>query len=144
MNDDLKSMQILVVDDEPEIAAVVRRLVHQKRYTVLNARSLREARALISVRSFSLIILESPPRRSRTGHCSERPRRYPRRGRGDPVRRTGRNREVPADGTAQVGHRIVDLGELSSRCRLRRDSPYRRQLRRYRTYANRDSPHRPV
>jgi DNA-binding NtrC family response regulator len=58
MNDELKAIQILVVDDEPEIAAVVRRLVHHKRYSVTSARSLREARTLITGRPFQLIILD--------------------------------------------------------------------------------------
>jgi DNA-binding NtrC family response regulator len=58
MTDQQGTTQILVVDDEAEIAAVVRRLVHHSHYAVVSARSLREARTLIATRPFQLVILD--------------------------------------------------------------------------------------
>jgi DNA-binding NtrC family response regulator len=58
MTDEPKTTRILVVDDEPEIAAVVRRLVHHKHFSVVGARSLQEARALVANGAFQLVILD--------------------------------------------------------------------------------------
>lgn len=58
MNDAKTEKRILVVDDEPEIIAVVRRLVHQKQYSVVGARTLGEARSLIANSEFDLIVLD--------------------------------------------------------------------------------------